>query len=58
MKIVNNILVQTSGTFYFNKFEYLPDKFIIKNVLQNKLKCDTIKLDKETGTLNIYWKKE
>jgi len=54
MFLVNNKLV---GEYEYPIFDYMPDSFIIKNVLQNKLKCYKIETDKGDNIINVYWKR-
>lgn len=55
MIVVNNILANKN---FYPELEYLPEKYIIKNVLQNKLKCDKVELDNSNGVLKVFWIKE
>ena len=55
MIVVNNIL---SNQYDSPLIEFLPEKFIIKNVLQNKLKCNKIMFDKSSEVLKVFWVKE
>ena len=55
MIIVNNLL--TNKNFY-PELEFLPEKYIIRNVLQSKLKCTKVELDQSNGVLKVFWTKE
>lgn len=55
MIIINNIILNKQN---IKVFEYAPDKFIIKNALQDKLKCDKIQINNTNNCLNVYWIKE
>ena len=55
MIVVNNIL---TNEYESPLVEFLPDKYIVKNVLQNKLKCNKIVLDKSNEVLKVFWVKE
>lgn len=52
MKVVNNIM---TDNYNMPLCEFLPDKFIVKNVLQNKLKCDKIQVNNTNSCINVYW---
>ena len=55
MIVVNNIL---ANEYNSPVMEFLPEKYIIKNVLQNKLKCNNIMYDKSNEVLRVFWTKE
>jgi len=54
MRIVNNKIISNRKVL----FEYTPENYIIKMVLQNKLKCSNIEVDRTNDTLFVYWEKE
>lgn len=54
MKIVNNVMKRNLDV----PLEYMPDKYIVKMVLQKKLKCDMITSSKTDNVLFVNWVKE
>jgi hypothetical protein len=55
MIVVNNILANKN---FFPELEYLPEKYIIRNVLQNGLKCTKIEIEESSRVLKVFWSKE
>lgn len=55
MIVVNNLLANKN---FYPELEFLPEKYIIRNVLQNKLKCTKVEFDKSNEVLKVFWSKE